>query len=120
MTPRTRRRSGGAPGRAAPRGAAQRGAGPRGADRRAAPAARHRVEFVFLPGLEDVVRDELDRALGSPRVVAVPGRDDAVAATVVGSLRPLLRLRTVVAPFLALRFDVPRPRRCSTAPTSRG
>ena len=110
MTPRTRRRSGGAPGRAAPRGAAQRGTGARGADRRAAPAARHRVEFVFLPGLEDVVRDELDRALGSPRVVAVPGRDDAVAATVVGSLRPLLRLRTVVAPFLALRFDVPRPR----------
>jgi 23S rRNA G2445 N2-methylase RlmL len=57
-----------------------------------------------------VVRDELDRALGSPRVVTVPGRDDAVQATVVGSLRPLLRLRTVVAPFLSLRFDVPRPR----------
>lgn len=74
------------------------------------PVTRHRVEFVFLPGLEDVVRDELDRALGSPHVVAVPDRDDSLAATVVGSLRPLLRLRTVVAPFLSLRFDVPRPR----------
>ena len=100
MTPRTRRRSGGAPGRSAPRKAA----------RPPAPVPRHRIEFVFLPGLEDVVRDELDRALGSPRVVTVPGRDDAVQATVVGSLRPLLRLRTVVAPFLSLRFDVPRPR----------
>ena len=100
MTPRTRRRPGGAPGRP----------GPRRPGRAPAPAARHRVEFVFLPGLEDVVRDELDRALGSPRVVTVPGRDDAVQATVVGSLRPLLRLRTVVAPFLSLRFDVPRPR----------
>ena len=102
MTPRTRRRSGGAPGRPGPRRSG-RAAAP-------APATRHRVEFVFLPGLEDVVRDELDRALGSPRVVTVPGRDDAVQATVVGSLRPLLRLRTVVAPFLSLRFDVPRPR----------
>ena len=101
MTPRTRRRPGGAPGRPGPRRAGRQ---------QPAPATRHRVEFVFLPGLEDVVRDELDRALGSPRVVTVPGRDDAVQATVVGSLRPLLRLRTVVAPFLSLRFDVPRPR----------
>ena len=95
-----RRRSGAAPVRA----------GSRTPSRQPAPVVRHRVEFAFLPGLEDVVRDELDRALGSPRVLAVPGRDDAVAATVVGSLRPLMRLRTVVAPFLALRFDVPRPR----------
>ena len=74
MTPRTRRRPGGAPGRA----------GARKPGRQPTPVARHRVEFVFLPGLEDVVRDELDRALGSPRVVIVPGRDDAVQATVVG------------------------------------
>jgi tRNA (guanine6-N2)-methyltransferase len=95
-------------GRGRPARGPRRG-GSRQAVRRPDPVARHCVEFVFLPGLEDVVRDELDRALGSPRVRAVPGRDDAVQATVTGSLRPLLRLRTVVAPFVAVRFDVPRP-----------
>src|SRR5689334_20461236 len=74
------------------------------------PVPRHRVELVFLPGLEDVVRAEVRAALGNPPVHPVPGRDDAVQLTVAGSLRPLLRLRTVVAPFLSLRFDVPRPR----------
>ena len=98
--PRSRHRSGAAPVRT----------GARGPSRQPVPVTRHRIEFVFLPGLEDVVRDELDRALGSPRLQTVPGRDDTVAATVVGSLRPLMRLRTVVAPFLTLRFDVPRPR----------
>jgi tRNA (guanine6-N2)-methyltransferase len=90
-------------------GRGPRRSGSRQAVRRPEPVVRHCVEFTFLPGLEDVVRDELDRALGSPRVRPVPGRDDAVQATVTGSLRPLLRLRTVVAPFVALRFDVPRP-----------
>jgi tRNA (guanine6-N2)-methyltransferase len=115
-------RSGGDGGRGRQRGAApppQRRRGNEGAQRtrpRAEPVRRqrgpsgHRVEFVFLPGLEDVVRDEVRAVLGTQKVEAVPGREDAVQAVVGGSLRPTLRLRTVVAPFLLLRFEVPRPK----------
>ncbi|SHK96633.1 23S rRNA G2445 N2-methylase RlmL [Pseudonocardia thermophila] len=66
-----------------------------------------RVEFSFLPGLEDVVRDELRSVVGDKPVTRV--REDAVAATVAGPLHTLMALRTVVAPFLVLHADVPRP-----------
>jgi tRNA (guanine6-N2)-methyltransferase len=105
------RRQGGpvpAPGRRGGRPGPRAGGKPAG--RAPGPREQHRVEFVFLPGLEEVVRDELRATLGTQHVHAVPGREDAVQATVAGSLRPTLRLRTVVAPFLLLQFDVPRPK----------
>lgn len=69
------------------------------------------IELLFLPGLADVVRDEVaERIAGVRRARAVPGRDDSLAVSINGPLRTLLGLRTVVAPFLVLSFPVPRPR----------
>ncbi|PPK98348.1 23S rRNA G2445 N2-methylase RlmL [Kineococcus xinjiangensis] len=70
----------------------------------------HRLELVHLPGLADVVRGELAELPAVRRVRAVPGREDALDVEWSGGLRGALRLRTVVAPFLRLHFDVPRPR----------
>jgi len=92
-------RSGGRP--------ARRPAPGRGAARKAPEKVGRRVEFTFLPGLEDVVRDELRSVVGDKPVTSV--REDAVAATVTGPLHTLMALRTVVAPFLVLHADVPRP-----------
>jgi tRNA (guanine6-N2)-methyltransferase len=66
---------------------------------------------MFLPGLDGVVRSELrDRLPDVRRWTAVAGRDDSLSGTVIGSLAPLLGLRTIVAPFMVLSFPVPRPR----------
>jgi tRNA (guanine6-N2)-methyltransferase len=40
----------------------------------------------------------------------VPDRNDSFDVAMSGSLAPLLGLRTIVAPFLVMRFPVPRPR----------
>lgn len=83
---------------------------------RAAPARTrptHRLEVTFLPGLADVVADEVTELLSPVRPpVPVPGRDDALLVTHTGALDDprLLRLRTAVAVFAVLTFDVPRPR----------
>lgn len=78
-------------------------------DTRRAPARN--IELLFLPGLDDVVLDEAtERIPGIRRIRAVSGRSDSLAAEMSGSLRPLLGLRTIVAPFLVLTFPVPRPR----------
>lgn len=69
------------------------------------------VELTFLPGLDEVVAREVAREVhGASNRRAVPGRDDAFLYDVAGSLAPLLNLRTVVAPFRLLTFDVPRPK----------
>jgi tRNA (guanine6-N2)-methyltransferase len=78
---------------------------------RAARPGRHRVELAFLPGLESVVREETQQRLSHiDHIATVSGRDDSL--TVVGRCRltDFLSLRTVVAPFLVLTFDVPRPK----------
>ena len=84
-------------------------AGRRGAPRR--PGAGTTVEVTFLPGLGEVVADEVVERLAPdhpPR--AVPGRDDALRVDVSGSLHDVTDLRTVVAAFVVRHFDVPRPR----------
>ena len=73
-------------------------------------AEQHCVEFVFLPGLEDVVRTEITEQVAARNVFTVPERRDAIQATWSGSLRPLFGLRTIVAAYLVVRFDIPRPR----------
>ncbi len=75
--------------------------------RRAPEKPSRRIEFMFLPGLEDVVRDELRSVVGDKPVTSV--REDAVSAMVTAPLHTLMALRTVVAPFLVLHADVPRP-----------
>ncbi|MEY9862659.1 tRNA (guanine6-N2)-methyltransferase [Catenulispora sp. GAS73] len=73
------------------------------------------MELLFLPGLDEVVREEIaDRLPDARHVSAVSGRDDSLKFSLRGSLAPLLGLRTVVAPFVVLRFPVPRPKSLSS------
>ena len=70
----------------------------------------HRVEFTFLPGLGLIAEEELrERLPGLGKMNWVTGRSDAIEADYTGPWQPLLSLRTIVAPFLNLRFPVPRP-----------
>lgn len=78
-------------------------------DTRQAPVRN--IELLFLPGLDDVVLDEVtERIPGIRRIRAVPDRNDSIAFSMSGPLRTLFGLRTIVAPFLVLGFPVPRPR----------
>lgn len=55
--------------------------------------------------------DEAVQVLAPRRApVDVAGRDDALAVRVDGPLADVLRLRTAVAAYVSLHFDVPRPR----------
>jgi tRNA (guanine6-N2)-methyltransferase len=83
---------------------------PEGKERRRAPVSN--VELLFLPGLDDVVADEVRERLGGVvrHVRAVPDRDDSLAVAMTGPLKALLGMRTIVAPFLVLAFPVPRPK----------
>lgn len=81
----------------------------RGREPRYAPVRN--VELLFLPGLDDVVHDEVTEQLpGVRRIRAAPDRNDSFAVSMTGPLKALLRLRTIVAPFLVLSFPVPRPK----------
>jgi len=69
------------------------------------------VELTFLPGLADVLAAEVAEALAPAKPpVAVAGRDDALVLRHTGPLADVLRLRTAVAAFVSLHFDVPRPK----------
>ncbi|OJV80868.1 MAG: hypothetical protein BGO37_15150 [Cellulomonas sp. 73-92] len=69
------------------------------------------VEVTFLPGLGDVVADEIVERLSFERPPRpAPGRDDALRVDVDGPLAEVLGLRTAVAAFVVRHFDVPRPR----------
>lgn len=69
------------------------------------------LEVTFLPGLADVVAEEITERLAPARPPwAVPGREDALFVAHHGPLARTLSLRTAVAVFLVLGFDVPRPK----------
>jgi tRNA (guanine6-N2)-methyltransferase len=68
------------------------------------------VELTFLPGLGPVLADEASTLLTSGAPTPVPGRDDALEIALLGPLADVARLRTAVAAFVVLRFDVPRPK----------
>jgi len=69
------------------------------------------LEVTFLGGLGEVVRDEVAEVLRPRRApVRAPGRDDAWLVEHAGPLADARRLRTAVAVFEVLDFDVPRPR----------
>ena len=83
------------------------------AGRGGAPVSRRvtTVEVTFLPGLADVVADEIVERLAFARPpLPAPGRDDAVRVDLDGPLAQVLELRTAVAAFVVRHFDVPRPR----------
>jgi tRNA (guanine6-N2)-methyltransferase len=72
-------------------------------------------EVTFLPGLEDVVRAEVADVLGPQTpVLPVPDREDSMLVRYPGAPTDLLALRTVVAVFTVLTFDVPRPKSLSS------
>ena len=82
-----------------------------GARLAARPPRPDRLEITFLPGLGEVVRDEVVEVLHPPRPPRpVPGRDDAIGLDLPGWDRRVLTLRTAVAVFASLHLDVPRPR----------
>ncbi|WP_238402487.1 methyltransferase [Cellulomonas sp. H30R-01] len=58
-----------------------------------------------------MLHDEVVEVLAPRRApVDVAGRDDALAVRLDGPLADVLRLRTAVAAYVSLHFDVPRPR----------
>lgn len=73
------------------------------------PADEHACEADVLEGLEDFAADELIERLGA-RVRLGDVRPGAVAFTYQGDLGALLGLRSVLAAYLVLHFDVPRPK----------
>ncbi len=82
---------------------------PRGADQPRGSVPPVLVECEVLPGLKPFARDEILARLGA---VAEPLRLDdesAIAFRYSGDVERLLGLRTVVAAYLVLRFDIPRP-----------
>ena len=67
--------------------------------------------MTFLPGLADVVHDEVVRRLRPTGAVRpVTGRDDALTLDLPGWDRRVLGLRTAVAVWAVVHLDVPRPR----------
>jgi predicted RNA methylase len=82
-----------------------------GTQQRPQPRPATRIEFLFLPGLAEVVAAEIrDRLPGAGPVQEVTGRSDSLAVEYAGEWERLLEVRTIVAPFLVLNFAVPRPR----------
>ena len=68
------------------------------------------VEAEVLPGLKPFALDELRARLGESADI-VPGADqDAIPFRYDGPVRRLHSLRTVVAVYCVLHFDIPRPR----------
>ena len=85
--------------------------GSRTAYRRPAPAEReHLIEADTLDGLEQFGADELLDRLGRAVRPASSQRPETLRFTYAGELRPLLRLRSIVAAYLVLAFGVPRPK----------
>jgi len=78
-------------------------------------------ELEVLPGLEDIVRDEISDLLpGQVQVTAQP-RPGRLTVQVRGRPWRLERLRSIVAVHVTARFDVPRPKALlgtSTSPAS--
>lgn len=105
--PGSGRGSGRASGRGGPTGRPSDAGRPRGTAGSSA-ATTTRVELTFLQGLGEVLSDEVEEVLGA-RARPVAGRDDALVVD-VRTLADVRRLRTAVAAFVALHFDVPRPK----------
>lgn len=67
-------------------------------------------EIEFTSGLEEFVRQELYERLGSNTRLVKSHREDAFFIHYDGNVEALLSLRTVLAVYEVLRFDVPRPK----------
>jgi len=67
-------------------------------------------EAEFAPGLLSVARDEIRTVTGNKGRIIKSYRDDALQFTFEGEIQHLLRLRTVIAIYAVVQFDVPRPK----------
>lgn len=67
-------------------------------------------EAEFASGLLAVVREEIRTCIGSDGHIIKSYRDDSLQFTFKGDIKHLLRLRTVIAIYAVVQFDVPRPK----------
>lgn len=83
-------------------------------DERERTARRYKCEIDVAEGLGEIAGDEIVRLLGTRALLrAVEQRQAAPAVAYLeysGDLRALLRLKTVLAAFVVLRFPIPRPK----------
>lgn len=74
------------------------------------------IEFQILPGLEKFARQELERTLSKRKTEYLSSASGSILVRTTEPLEKLLALRTVVAPFLVLRFPMPRPQTILSEP----
>ncbi|MGJ3240414.1 MAG: methyltransferase domain-containing protein [Anaerolineae bacterium] len=67
-------------------------------------------EAEFASGLSAVVREEINACIGLDGHIIGMIREDALQFTFEGNHIKLLTLKTVVAVYLVLQFDIPRPK----------
>lgn len=89
------------------------------------PSETRLIELTYLPGMAPFVLAELDQVVPDWARARVPERDDAIQVripdSVPGALIPvelakLVKLRTVVAPYLVLNFPGRRPNALASDP----
>jgi len=67
-------------------------------------------EVEFAPGLLAVVRDEVTNTIKNKGHVIGSSRDDSLQFTYDGNVSDLIDLRTVIALYQVLQFEIPRPK----------
>jgi 23S rRNA G2445 N2-methylase RlmL len=71
---------------------------------------RYEIEADVLEGLEEFAYDELEYRLGQSVRFEASERPGALRFSYAGDLAALLALRSVVAVYLVLEYDIPRPK----------
>jgi tRNA (guanine6-N2)-methyltransferase len=72
--------------------------------------AGYRLEVEVAEGLERVAKDEIQQQLDEHSVTELNTRKGALQFYYAGDLQKLLNLKTVIAVYVSLYYDVPRPR----------
>lgn len=67
-------------------------------------------EAEFAPGLLSVVREEIQTCIGNEGHIIKSHRNDSLQFTYNADIKQLLQLRTVIAIYAVLQFEVPRPK----------
>ena len=67
-------------------------------------------EVEFAAGLLSIVRDEVKECIGNNGHIIASYREDSLQFTFNGDTKQLLDLRTVIAVYRVIQFDIPRPK----------
>lgn len=67
-------------------------------------------EVEFATGLLSIVRDELMECIDNNGHIIASYREDSLQFTFTGDIKQLLNLRTVIAVYRVVQFDIPRPK----------